>query len=1791
MTRPGEHIQKKKNSDPIYKLARGQEESFKKNSVDVSEKLQKKLDANEEHQVKDTSYLTRMYGNNKIQSESVEKAFDAVMEKHSKQQLYNRVYNIHQGFSGKNQNFKLSSARGARYMLDGESVLELDFGGTGATELVRGDLILQRVDRNNQNEVPPVKNRSHVNIFGRAWRFIMSRISGIWSTQRMNNYVDEHNEVAQENRRRRRVAYGQPVTLQKDGKRKQFEHIKRKDAHTQDATKTRYTMAGPNILNFGTYELDNLEEYALALGSEWLYPRLKAIADQVGSGEVPPETKKLHVMLQGHSRGAVAASMAAMRLNKWLYDNFEEKIAKLVQYDIIQYDPVPGKFSRTGIREKVDYGTRSYYDSDGNVTTDFDKAKYRSLGDQQNSTVIYSLRVEPNHFFTPQQVRGAKRIIVSVKDHSEFSYEKTRHSSHDNNALHRSPFLDLDNVKAFRGSGLNDMDEGLYIADDRNVLYKVRSLDEYRQMCKTILEDAPENVQTKRQHAIDQVAEAWFATHVEKVVPEPDTENIDSRLRRLITRQQETLKNMDADKPTGWVVVENDIEVAPIKGRGKVTDIDSFRILSREEFDRLSRQEQKQYKRQLKRHKERKAEAEKMFEFRGKEAELRATIQNDVRQKQEEEARLREKRRLKKEEKIKEAEKKEKKAARIEREKEHLRKDPKLNKMYRQLTNPEFENDKAAIAEAFLIAAANVLLEHEEFGQVLREKHDKIKREDKITAYKLYMAELGPDAGQEDIHKELELHETELVSAQEQVLISKVIKKELIDILNDIAGYEEVYVTVANDIQKRAKQNLKDAEAGWKEYETSLPRMMEMEEGTDYLDDYKDPLVQKQFRDEVKKVMKRNKLAHLPAEQAVLKRRREVYKTKARVLTRNESLVEVVSKETLEKLKEENILCSAMTDEDWDKTGGCSYNYVLNVKDAKRIEEKSGGFLAATRLKPEDGEVPATGVRVMRPSLPEKMVVDGEEISVRRNYNLVMKTYINLLTNPDGSYNTYAERDKITFTFERITSLMIQCSDDELIDAVDEFKALFVPKMTEILKEKYKGTEKELHAEEEAIGVCEDYVKMIRNTERMTLVPNEVAIANSIDTLNRLVRVRPDQLIAKIKEMPFTGRKPTNLEIVKAVESIYDDVDNCHKALKQIRDMDIDSKEVPIPNSCSANGPFVNYIQNLGKEDPVNNNGIYLSMYYIYEKPELVRQYLIKNMDILASAANISTEQKEQYLLALTNMNFTGQYYTKFTEVDKATALKEIDRDYSGFKKLKEIARRFSKYEYHMTSLVVNDKEDGVWTTEGFAAENTQVVVEPYTLHAGVGHYRGAMKASPDVVVNRNDYAVEGINNFYNKDNPFVSDMVSAIKVRIKELLIDKKQYLVPMEDILIARQGKKAKTRAIVLEEEEKKEDTKESKKELLEEEEDEIFTGVPENVINVKEKEEPKNKNIIIIKSDEKEKEKNRNQIKNQNPFRITIKSKDPYINDALNCYKSRRRIISQDEQQEIIASENEPLITVPLRTTYEYQDTNNCFACSGAALLNNYLAKKKNLPDGKEYNKYNQKDLRNIKPGKYIAKYDDVKGYFTRKTAYNDQVSEIRNQVGKGTDDIFGMMEMADFFLEADPEIELHDMNFTVSRQDAGGTVEELQQRSAELVAQKNAFKEKVTGVLNSGSPVSLFKDRHYITITGIKGNVVQYMDSLSYDSKVKPGTPVTEPSYTTISRIFDTMVYGGVVSLIWFGQRGDPHQIEGNYQQIHYDGTNFFSDDMNQLTFHVMRNKGVMGMKDLPNNMYERIYVKK
>lgn len=443
----------------------------------------------------------------KFKHDTFEKALSGYVTKHVNKaylQNYKDIFKLKSRYNNSNvkkdryKKVNLYASRGTAYAANGEDTLQFDIGGSGAHDFCREASFKnsKKVRKLSNGSIPMDRVRtSNYKIL----RFLskISRFKWFNWIPRLHDpndpHIREYNETADYNRD---VVLGKQVTLQtRDGKRKKYEFIRKKDTMDEfGIQKTRYNLGGPqgffSLANTGDYSMENLEDYVLSLGSQWLAPKLDDMMKR------PREDwKNIHVMMQGHSRGGTATSMAAMRLNHWIHENYPEEIAMLVKFDIVLHDPVPGKFSRTGIREKVNFDTKSKYDKDGKVIpqNSGENGKYRSLEGQQESTVFYSLRVSQEHFFTPQQVNGAKRIIITPFGHLEAGYPRMEDEMAKNatKEQHRKAYIDPLTMSAFRGHGINSLPEGVYFSDENGTLVKIESWDGYLNVLDRIYHKLP----------------------------------------------------------------------------------------------------------------------------------------------------------------------------------------------------------------------------------------------------------------------------------------------------------------------------------------------------------------------------------------------------------------------------------------------------------------------------------------------------------------------------------------------------------------------------------------------------------------------------------------------------------------------------------------------------------------------------------------------------------------------------------------------------------------------------------------------------------------------------------------------------------------------------------------------------------------------------------------------------------------------------------------------------------------------------------------------------------------------------------------------------------------------------------------------------------------------------------------------------------------------------------------------------------------------------------------------------
>ncbi len=340
--------------------------------------------------------------------------------------------------------------------------------------------------------------------------------------------------------------YGDVVEV-KDKKR-QF--IRRRVQKSQNNTteKHRITMAGPSgfwavngMLNAGEYKIESLREYMLELGKDYILNKLDgAMAlektckqmKETGSSEEDVNEycelwkkirnyKPITIVLKGHSRGGVALSHGAMMIQYWINENLP-MLKDLISFETVQYDPVPGPhWDEDKTRVSLVGGSEK-------EKRRLAKKKMAPLNETANTTVVYSMDTQYGGVdkgtsfmggsFVPQIVKGVKRLILSPYNHSvslrdvDSSQEKKHRAGY---TYAKKDATGKVKEEFYRSSGLNELEEGVFVADEDGVLTRMDTCDDAMRFLDLAYEESGDKRQWRRHKAIREAVKAWFDNHEE----------------------------------------------------------------------------------------------------------------------------------------------------------------------------------------------------------------------------------------------------------------------------------------------------------------------------------------------------------------------------------------------------------------------------------------------------------------------------------------------------------------------------------------------------------------------------------------------------------------------------------------------------------------------------------------------------------------------------------------------------------------------------------------------------------------------------------------------------------------------------------------------------------------------------------------------------------------------------------------------------------------------------------------------------------------------------------------------------------------------------------------------------------------------------------------------------------------------------------------------------------------------------------------------------------------------------
>ena len=275
------------------------------------------------------------------------------------------------------------------------------------------------------------------------------------------------------------------------------------------AKKTRYSIAGPGALNmnaFSDYSIQEIRKRIRNIGSRALGEIFSKWKEQERNKQTPLY-KPIHIMLRGHSRGGVAASHGAMMLKYWVQNIYPEYL-QYVKFDLIQYDPVPGSDVEIleGKSDAMERFEVKNYQGVHKGSFEIGGEKMAPLDKTSGTTVVYSMVNQPDaihkYLFAPQEVLHAKRLILTPFNHDtglDIEHVDNSQKDGEQEKAHAMTYFDAKTNKAYRNSGLNELPGGVYIMDENQVMVKVDTLAQLKNIqCRTHLQKDAEGFLTQQ---------------------------------------------------------------------------------------------------------------------------------------------------------------------------------------------------------------------------------------------------------------------------------------------------------------------------------------------------------------------------------------------------------------------------------------------------------------------------------------------------------------------------------------------------------------------------------------------------------------------------------------------------------------------------------------------------------------------------------------------------------------------------------------------------------------------------------------------------------------------------------------------------------------------------------------------------------------------------------------------------------------------------------------------------------------------------------------------------------------------------------------------------------------------------------------------------------------------------------------------------------------------------------------------------------------------------------------------
>ncbi len=731
------------------------------------------------------------------------------------------------------------------------------------------------------------------------------------------------------------------------------------------------------------------------------------------------------------------------------------------------------------------------------------------------------------------------------------------------------------------------------------------------------------------------------------------------------------------------------------------------------------------------------------------------------------------------------------------KKKETLMSNPNVVAALKRINELKDEKERFAAIKEFLQTAAAELLNDETFGAGVKEECGITADYTEITTgLKIAIAEnLTTDtAAGERLSGDLNSLESKYLKLQDRNVNLRAISFEITEVFREEFATLPEFGKAEIELQEEYQRDLNTVQGEYDAFEPEVIKHLGLakEQVAKYFKHDK----LDEFRLRVKEAMDKSGLAYAEAEKQVLADMRESMLKQCEAISLSA-----------------NVEGEKCTKEIWEKSGAATFHRVMPAGDAQKIVEQSGGFLCAVKYGTKPGMVE------LKPSLPETIVLGSKTVKLRETYNKAVKKMMTILLNEDGTLTEKADlyAAELTSLFD---GLPLDCLSSELIEAmgpdlISDFREILIADDAPMMREtKLTSAIATIRSGDKLKDKKSPEYKALRKELLSLKIP-------AVDEKGQPIykrEIEVDPLLGQ--PMLDKNGKPTYTEpqlqyidlyddknshyIDEAIEACLKDVEKARLSMMQVREMDTDSPQVPIINACSANALYLQGLKELkAKERGVEKTDStkeaeamsrrlwYHDAFHYYNravsdpenKEEAELRKRLKSDAISKLTANLEFSILLNYksVEAFIAASKKSLGVRSFSDIrDSLTRYKAYldgkapegygEKDAAKADTLFNIcAQMTEKYDYHQAA-PINRIGDLLYTTEGFAAESTQFMVEPFTFHSAIGAYKGAIgDFNISGVPSAKDASSEGMIEYYRStDDPFACSIEGMLKQAIK---------------------------------------------------------------------------------------------------------------------------------------------------------------------------------------------------------------------------------------------------------------------------------------------------------------------------------------------------------------------------------------------------------------------------------------